>query len=166
MGAKVGPALVSSSDLAPRPAVEGASVYTLELRARRSQSVSPQVYQILHMGGFALVFVALGGMASFALQGAGAAVAEGESAPARPKLWAILHGVGLLLLLVAGFGAFAKLGYKGAPGWVLGKVAIWILLGGTPVILKRAPQVAKGAVIALPLIALGAAALAILKPGA
>jgi len=127
--------------------------------------MSLQVYQILHMGGFALVFVALGGMASFALQSAGAVVAEGESAPARPKLWAILHGLGLVLLLVAGFGALAKLGYKGPPGWAIGKLVIWLLLGATPVIFKRAPQVAKAAVIALPLIALGAAALAVLKPG-
>ena len=127
--------------------------------------MSLQVYQILHMGGFALVFVALGGMASFAMQSGGAVVAEGESAPARPKIWAILHGLGLVLLLVAGFGALAKLGYKGPPGWALGKLGIWILLGAAPVIFKRAPQVAKPLVAALPLIAIGAAALAVLKPG-
>lgn len=80
-------------------------------------------------------------------------------------MWAILHGVGLLLLLVAGFGALAKLGYKGPPGWAIGKLAIWLLLGAAPVIFKKAPQVAKAVVCALPLVALGAAALAVLKPG-
>jgi hypothetical protein len=127
--------------------------------------MSLQVYQILHMGGFALVFVALGGMASFAMQTAGVTIAEGETPPARPKLWAILHGLGLVLLLVAGFGALAKLGYKGPPAWAWGKLVIWLLLGATPVIFKRAPQVAKPLVAALPLIALAAAALAVLKPG-
>jgi hypothetical protein len=130
--------------------------------------MSHATYMILHMTGFACLFLALGGMASHAMTStASASASEGDPPPApRPKLWAALHGVGLLLLLVAGFGALVKLGIKGVPPWAFGKLAIWLLLAASPVLFKRKPGLAKPVVLAIPLIALGAALLAILKPGA
>lgn len=130
--------------------------------------MSLQVYQILHMGGFACLFLALGGMAVHAMSQVATPTAEGAESPEpapRPKVLAALHGIGLAILLVAGFGAMAKLGIKAPPLWIWAKIGIWIFLGAAPVILKRLPHLAKGALFALPLIALAVAALAFLRPG-
>ncbi|MBL4850536.1 MAG: hypothetical protein JKY65_33885 [Planctomycetes bacterium] len=118
--------------------------------------MSLQIYKILHMGGFACLFLALGGMASHAMT---SVASEGEVAP-RPKLFVVLHGIGLVLLLVAGFGALIKLGIKGVPPWAGGKLVIWLLLGASPMLFKRKPEFAKPLLIALPLFGFGAAILA------
>jgi hypothetical protein len=41
----------------------------------------------------------------------------------------ITHGLGLLLVLVAGFGMLAKLGIHGVPTWAALKLIIWVALG-------------------------------------
>jgi hypothetical protein len=51
----------------------------------------------------------------------------------------LLHGAGLLLVLVSGFGMLARLGpaAAGLPQWVLVKIGIWISLGVIVAFIKR-----------------------------
>ncbi len=117
-------------------------------------------YKVLHIFGLALSFTALGGMAGLSLSGADAEV----QARAR-KPMGMLHGIGLLLLLVAGFGLIAKLKLPFAENmWISVKMILWILLGGLIALFRRAPHLAKPALFALPLIAGLAAVLAFYKP--
>lgn len=86
--------------------------------------MDPQVYRLLHVIGLILLFVALGG----------ACVQRGPRSMA-------LHGIGLLLLLVGGFGLLAKLNIGWPwPGWVWLKVVGWVVLAVLPALARRAPQ--------------------------
>jgi hypothetical protein len=87
--------------------------------------MSPQFYHILHIVGVMLLFTSIGGMLATSQPGA----------PAR-RLVGILHGVALLILLVAGFGWLAKAGGV-YPAWVWIKVALWAVLGMLPALVKR-----------------------------
>ena len=50
----------------------------------------------------------------------------------------MLHGIGLVILLVSGFGQLAKLGIFGhMPTWAIVKLVLWLVLGGIPVLAKR-----------------------------
>ena len=68
------------------------------------------------------------------------------------------------MLLVAGFGALAKLEVQGVPSWAWGKLVLWLLLAASPVLIKRKPNFAKALWFALPLLGVVAASLAVLKP--
>jgi hypothetical protein len=77
----------------------------------------------------------------------------------------VTHGVGLLFLLVGGFGMLAKMGIMGQfPGWVHGKLLIWLLLGAGVSLAKRKAQ--WGWMLATAFIILGAISgyLALFKP--
>ena len=58
------------------------------------------------------------------------------------KLGSMTSGIGLLLVLVAGFGLASKLGYNYSETWILVKFTIWLLLGGLIVLINRKPQLA------------------------
>lgn len=114
-------------------------------------------YKLLHVIGVLLVFVALGGAAF--------ASAAGAAGPATRRLAGILHGVGLLVLLVSGFGTLARLEIHWPwPGWVIGKAVLWLLLGAALPLSRRLPG--RPALWSLVFVALGgvAAWLALLKP--
>ena len=50
----------------------------------------------------------------------------------------MLHGIGLMLILISGFGMAARLGIAtGLPEWVYVKIGIWICLGGVIALIKR-----------------------------
>lgn len=83
------------------------------------------VYKVLHLVGLMCVFISIGG--AFAL-------GSGPN-PAR-KLVSMLHGVGLLVLLVSGFGILAKL-KLGFPNWIMVKLVIWLGLGVLVTAFKR-----------------------------
>ncbi len=54
------------------------------------------------------------------------------------KIGMIFHGLGLLVLLVSGFGQLAKLGMSAhMPTWVIVKLVLWLVLGFLPVLAKR-----------------------------
>lgn len=80
--------------------------------------MSYEFYKILHIVGALLVFMALGSQ-FFA--------ASGNNVTR--KMAGIQHGIGLLIMFVAGFGLIAKL-QVGFPGWVLVKIVLWLVLGG------------------------------------
>lgn len=54
------------------------------------------------------------------------------------KKLSITHGVGLLLVLISGFGLAARLGYFAElPTWIYIKLAIWLVAGGIMALIKR-----------------------------
>ena len=82
-----------------------------------------EIYKLLHVVGLLLLFLGMGGQ----LLGSGA---ERERAPKRT---AILHGVGLLAMLVGGFGMMARLGVQWPwPGWLIAKLGVWLAIGALP----------------------------------
>lgn len=120
--------------------------------------MSYETYKILHLLGILLVFVALGGTALYAANG-------GNRSDNRYRgLVTALHGVGLLIVLVAGFGLHARLGIDGLPPWFIAKLGIWVLLGVIIIVPYRQRGLAAALLWALPLIGALAAWLAIAKP--
>lgn len=111
--------------------------------------MDPLVYKLLHLAGVMAVFMGLG-----------------ISLPpetAFRKQGGLFHGIGLLVILVAGFGLIAKLKY-GFPLWVILKLVIWLALGALPVLgKKKVLPIAAVWVLAL-VLGVGAAYLGIYKP--
>ena len=85
--------------------------------------MSYEIYKVLHLLGLSLVVLSLGGIILHVIYGGS------KQSNSFRKGAMITHGVGLLLLLVAGFGMLARLGIHSFPGWVVGKVVIWLILG-------------------------------------
>jgi hypothetical protein len=115
-------------------------------------------YRLLHLVGLFLTFGALG--ASCALR-----LSPQPGATAR-KLAGMLHGIGLLLVLVAGFGMLARLGVPGLPAWIWMKLGIWLLLGASAAVVQRNERLAAPLLVLLPLLGGLAAWIAVHKPGA
>lgn len=113
-------------------------------------------YKTLHLLGVMVVFLALGGLTFHSLSGQG-------SRHRGHKLAGASHGIGLLLVLVSGFGMLAKL-EVGFPLWVIAKVLIWLIFGGIVVLIRRMPQQAAALWLALPVLGAIAAYLALYKP--
>ncbi len=113
--------------------------------------ISYAVYKIIHLVGVLMVFLALGGVATHAING-------GDKSHSWRIPLAITHGLGLLISLVGGFGLLARLGiiHGGLPGWALAKLGIWLVLGGAIGLLIRKPNLAKPMWIII--LCLGAAA--------
>ena len=80
-------------------------------------------YKVLHLIGVICLFLGLG-----------AALMPADT-PKR-NVGLRFHGVGLLLLLVAGFGLVAKV-IPGFPWWVIAKLVLWLGFGAMPLIGKR-----------------------------
>lgn len=76
-----------------------------------------------------------------------------------------LHGLGLALLLVTGFGLLARLGLTATiPAWVYFKIAIWLLMGLMISAVKRRPEWFPMTPILILFLAAAAAAIAVTKP--
>jgi hypothetical protein len=118
--------------------------------------MSYQFYKILHFIGIFMVFSGLGGQL---LQ----AINKGPKQHPGKKWLAIWHGVGLVALLVAGFGLLARQKY-GFVDWVIVKLGIWFVLGGIGAIAMRKQELGK--LLWVVTIALGgvAAFLAVYRP--
>jgi hypothetical protein len=107
-----------------------------------------ELYRVLHFIGIIGLFFSLSALAL---------------SPAKRKGYAILHGVSLLIILIAGFAMLGKM-QLGFPGWAIGKLVIWLALGGVMVLLKRGAL--KGMAAGVTLLGLGSIAiwLAVYKP--
>ncbi len=122
--------------------------------------MSYEFYKVLHIFSVAILLVAMGGLA---------VIGRGDDPTQRGtrKLLVALHGVALLLILAAGFGAMLRLGISHGgpwPGWIYAKFGVWLLFGAALVLPKRMPQLAKVWVLLFAALAGVAAYLAVIKP--
>lgn len=124
--------------------------------------MSYEFYKILHFFGIMLLLTALGGLIAQAWLGQGQ-----SSSPRSPKLFAIVHGIALLVIFVAGFGLMAKKGLVTGmwPLWIFGKLGVWLLLGAALAMIRRMPQLAKVWFFVVPILGATAAVLALYQPG-
>jgi hypothetical protein len=122
--------------------------------------ISYSVYRLVHLVGIFILFAILGGLSYGSVRsGAGGALSR--------RTGMILHGVGMFVVLLGGFGLLARLGIVHGlswPAWVWAKVMIWVLLGAAVVVPRRKPEWAGGLLLALPVLGGVAAWLAIFKP--
>lgn len=117
-----------------------------------------EFYKVLHFVGF---FLLLSG-----LMGVFFTVWSGASLQGKVKSVSFaLHGLGLLFILVSGFGLLAKLGYmQQMPTWVYFKIAIWMFFALAISILKRKGQMGMPLYVLLLLVYAFAAFLGVYKP--
>jgi hypothetical protein len=87
--------------------------------------LSYATYKIFHYVGLAMVLSSLG------------ALIVHQNNVLSKRTIAITHGLGLLLLLISGFGALAKLQIHSIPLWVAAKLGLWLLLGGYMALVPR-----------------------------
>jgi hypothetical protein len=121
--------------------------------------ISLETYKLLHILGVLITFAALGGLALTVLNGA-----TRQSSGAR-KTIATAHGIGTFAILLGGFGALARLGMNGGlPGWILVKLAIWLVVAGLVVVPYRKPELAKPIFWLLPVLGAVSVAMALWKP--
>lgn len=117
-------------------------------------------YKVIHLAGVIGLFFALGGVALHVLSGGT------KDYPGR-KPAAILHGIGLALIFVSGFGMMAKLGIMSPgewPGWIWFKLIMWFVMGGLLMMLYRMQAQAKLLWWIVPLLGVLIAYVAIYKP--
>lgn len=124
--------------------------------------ISYSVYRLVHLVGIFVLLVALG-----------AALRAPRVNDSRPPdrrgrvVTAALHGLGLFVVLLGGFGLLARIGIvHGAswPGWVWAKLAIWALLGAAIAVPRLRPAWGRVVLLLVPLAGGFAAWLAIFKP--
>jgi uncharacterized membrane protein SirB2 len=123
--------------------------------------VSHPFYNVIHIIGIVLLVSALGGIATRSMIGVT------DDARSARRLMGILHGTGVFLVLLGGFGMLARLGFMHGgsfPGWLWVKIAIWGVLAVAPFIARRRPQLARPLLLALPILGGLAAYMAIYKP--
>ena len=129
--------------------------------------ISYPVYKLVHIIGIVLAMSALGGAALLAMVGAYDTPVAGGRSPRR--LLASLHGLGAFLILLGGFGMLARLGIvqggiTNFPGWLLVKIAVWVVVAGALFLPRRQPGLARPLLLALPVLGGLAAYMAIFKP--
>jgi hypothetical protein len=120
-------------------------------------------YRIVHLLGIFLLFLGLGGRAVLSFQ------PNPKSSPGH-KLVGILHGTGLIIVLVGGFGMLAKLGLTGEEmsmgglGWLMAKILIWVALGASIMIPAKKPELTTPWLIGVTALAVLSAYFALYKP--
>ena len=120
--------------------------------------MSFEFYKVIHIAGLLLTVFGLFGLIAVYWN-------DSVPKPALRKALMMSHGVGLLFLLVAGFGLAARLNLMGhLPGWVYAKLGIWLLVGGAPNLIKRQPQKAALWLVVTLIIVLLAVTFAVTKP--
>jgi len=116
-------------------------------------------YKLIHYLGIFILVAALG--AALGRQ----AMTDGRD-PLRSRLGAV-HGVALFLVLLGGFGLMARVGVDHGsmfPGWILAKLAIWVLLGGVLFVARRNQRWTMPLLAIVPLLAVLAGWMAFTKP--
>jgi FtsH-binding integral membrane protein len=99
--------------------------------------IALEIYKNIHLLGVFMILVALGGL-----------ILQQINTRNREQVWrrpvAITHGIGMVLVLVAGFGMLARGGIHWPwPGWVIGKIIIWLVFGVLIAVIGRSPGLAK-----------------------
>ncbi len=106
--------------------------------------MSPEFYRLLHVVGVLMLFLGLGGVLAGTRDG-------GKT----PPLYLALHGLGLLVMLIAGIG-FAHKSGLGFPSWMIAKIGCWVLLAALPTLVKKGLLIRTAAIVLV--IAIGGAA--------
>ena len=129
--------------------------------------ISYGVYRLIHFFGIFLLLTSLGGAVMRGMMGTVSTTAlstdGGASDRRMRRLVALSHGIAMLLILTGGFGMLARLDI-GMPGWVFGKLAVWLALGAMLALARRMVGAARALWLAVPVLALIAAWLAYTKP--
>ncbi|TDJ47396.1 MAG: hypothetical protein E2O48_03675 [Gemmatimonadetes bacterium] len=101
--------------------------------------ISQDVYWYLHILGVGLLILSVGGVTLHAMSGGTKETSGGKA------MAAASHGIGLVLILVAGFGMLARMGLMagGLPGWAWAKVVIWLSIGLLFMVPYRKPEISK-----------------------
>ena len=103
-------------------------------------------YKLLHLVGVLALFVSLGGLVALRL-------APSAASAGAARFLRMVHGIALLLVVVAGFGLMARLGlFSSWPAWVWVKLVVWLALGAGVVLLRGSEKTARillGAFVAL-----------------
>jgi hypothetical protein len=120
----------------------------------------PTVYKLIHVAGILMVFMSLGGLALHAMNGG-----TKESNRAR-RLTTTTYAIGLLLILLGGFGFLGSSGMisAGMPGWAWAKVGIWLAVGALLALPSVKPGMSRLVWFAAPILGIIAAWLARTKP--
>lgn len=92
------------------------------------------IYHILHLAGILMLFLGYGALLGRSLIGSDDARVK--------KLGSVTSGIGLLLILIAGFALISKMNYSFFAPWILVKLAVWLALGGLIVLINRKPALA------------------------
>ena len=97
--------------------------------------MSYDFYRILHLVVLFVLFFSLGGL--WLLY-----EAKSNSLKSFKKILITIHGISLLIALVAGLGLIVKLAVPTPwPLWVYVKFVIWLMLGAFPLVIKRAQSI-------------------------
>lgn len=101
--------------------------------------LAQDVYWYLHILGVGLLILSVGGVTLHAMSGGTKETSGGRA------LTAASHGLGLLLIIVAGFGMLARMDLMagGLPGWAWVKVGIWLSIGLLFTVPYRKPEMSK-----------------------
>ncbi len=122
---------------------------------------SHQFYNVVHIVGIILAMSSLGGAALLAMTGGS------RAEPSPRRLLASLHGLGVFLILLGGFGMLARLGIVhggGFPRWLWVKLTVWVIVAAAAFVPRRAPGLARPLLLSLPVLGGLAAYMAIYKP--
>lgn len=87
--------------------------------------MDPGIYKTIHFVGLIVLFLGIGSL-----------ITADPKKSAAFRLPAMIHGIGLVLILISGFGLQAKL-KLGFPVWMISKLVILIALGGSIALIKR-----------------------------
>ena len=87
--------------------------------------MTPDLYRVLHAAGALLLFLSLGGVLLL-------------PADAKPvKMSMALHGIALLLMVVAGVGTVHKYAGLNWGNWLYAKIGCWVFLAVLPVLVRK-----------------------------
>lgn len=119
--------------------------------------MSLEIYKALHVAGLAMIMLAFGAMLILP-----------KEAP-RPRSTMIMHGIGVLVMIVAGFGMMARSDPPiTAPdnwsAWLILKMVIWLGIAALPTLIRAGTVPRKLAWIVIVALAALAAWLAAAKP--
>ena len=119
--------------------------------------MSYETYKLIHMFGIMCLFTGFGIIATLAFTGQLASKIRGMGFG--------LHGLGLLLMIFSGFGMAARLQiFQHLPGWLYGKVVIWLIMGGIIALFRRKPKFTAYNLALVLALGVGAGYLALFKP--
>lgn len=121
--------------------------------------ISLLVYKFFHLTGIMMVFLALGGAMVHAINGGAKTTNQWR------KAVGITHGIGIVLILVSGFGMLARLDIPWPwPAWIIVKMLIWLVIGILTAFIYRLGTSGKSLWYTTILLGILAALMALFKP--